>query len=287
MRKNTISRRCFVCGTASAIAGAILANSPVSAQQNQNRAINDPNIIFENVEYKSGDKMIGGYLARPKKKGKYRAVAVIPGTWMIEPYIAETTAMVAQAGFVGLAIDVFNFFPKVKTYEETDTIAWETTRDLVKKYYTNENTLRDVQAGMDFLKQQKFVKGKHFGVTGFCGGGWLGLLAASQIKEIGAVVPFYAPVNLKLPNRKTPMDVAGQIKVPVQGHYGTKDQGIPIEDVKKFEETLKAQKTKIEIFTYDAGHGFFAYNRDESYNAEAAKLAWSRSIEFFKQNLKT
>src|SRR6185369_12846778 len=113
-------------------------------------------------------------------------------------------------------------------YEETDKIPWQTTRDLVGKYYTDENTLRDVQAGIDFLKQQKFVKGKKFGVTGFCGGGWLGLLSDSHITEIGAVVPFYAPVNLKLPNRKTPMDVVSQIKVPVQGHYGLQDNGIPL-----------------------------------------------------------
>lgn len=287
MSKSTITRRCFICGSVSATAGAALIKSPIFGQQKpaEKRADDDPNIIFENVEFKSGDQMIGGYLARPKKKGTYRAIALIPGSWFVEPYIAETTAMLAQAGFVGLAIDVFHFFPKVKTYDEVDKIPWETTRDLVAKYYTDESTVRDVRAGIDFLKQQKFVKGKQFGVTGFCGGGWLGLLSASQIKDIGAVVPFYAPVNLRLPNRKTPMDVVSQIKVPVQGHYGTEDKGIPLEDVKKFEELLKAQKTKVEIYTYPAGHGFLAYNRDEAYNPKEAKLAWSRAMDFFGKNL--
>lgn len=284
MSKNKITRRCFICGTVSAVAAATLANKSFG-QQSQKRAIDDPNIIVENVEFKSGGKMIGGYLARPKKNGKFRAVGLIPGSWLVEPYIAETTAMLAQAGFVGLAIDVFHFFPMVKTYDETGKISWETTRDLVKTHYTDENTVRDVQSGLDFLKQQKFVKGKRFGVVGFCGGGWLGLLSATQIKEIGAVVPFYAPVNLKLPSRKTPMDVVNQIKVPVQGHYGTLDKGIPLEDVKKFEETLKAQKTKVEIYTYEAGHGFAAYNRDEAYKPEAAKLAWERATKFLRKNL--
>jgi carboxymethylenebutenolidase len=100
------------------------------------------------------------------------------------------------------------------------------------------------------------------------------------------VVPFYAPVSLKLPGRKTPLDVVRDIKVPVQGHYGTKDKGIDLADVKKFEEALQAQHTPVEIFTYEAGHGFFAYNREGIYDPEAAKLAWSRAVGFLRERVR-
>ena len=121
---------------------------------------------------------------------------------------------------------------------------------------------------------------------GFCGGGWQALLCAALINDIAAVVPFYAPVSLRLPGRKTPMDVVKNLKVPIQGHYGKRDKGIPLADVKKFEDALRAQGTPVEIFTYEAGHGFFAYNRNEAYQPEAAKLAWSRAMRFFKECLK-
>jgi hypothetical protein len=95
-------------------------------------------------------------------------------------------------------------------------------------------------------------------------------------------IEYYAPVALALPNRKTPMDVASQIRVPVQGHYGTRDSGVRLADVRRFEETLRAQGTWIEIFTYDAGHGFFASDREDAYQPEAARVAWSRTLSFLK-----
>lgn len=62
-------------------------------------------------------------------------------------------------------------------------------------------------------------------------------------------------------------------------------KGIPLPDVNKFEDALRGQGTPVEIFTYEAGHGFFAYNRDEAYQPEAAKLAWGRDLAFFKHRL--
>jgi carboxymethylenebutenolidase len=55
---------------------------------------------------------------------------------------------------------------------------------------------------------------------------------------------------------------------------------------KRFEDALRAQGTPVQIFTYEAEHGFFAYNRDEAYQPEAAELAWSRVKEFCDERLK-
>jgi dienelactone hydrolase len=79
-------------------------------------------------------------------------------------------------------------------------------------------------------------------------------------------------VSLKLPGRKTTMTVVRDIKVPVQGCYGTKDKGISVADVKKFGRALQAQGAPVEVFTCEAGHGFFAYNRGEVHQPESASL---------------
>ena len=96
---------------------------------------------------------------------------------------------------------------------------------------------------------------------------------AAQSEDIGAVVSFYG--TLILPpafNRKrTPFDVIKQIRVPGQGHYGTRDANAHLADARRFEEALQAQNTPAEIFSYEAGHGFFAFNREETYRPEAAR----------------
>ena len=212
-------------------------------------------------------------------------VLIVPGNWAIEPYIPETAAMLAQAGYAALVVNLLHYFPKVSSYEEADKVPWETTQALIRKEYSDERTIRNVQSGLEYVESQPSVKKGRIGIVGFCGGGWQSLLCAAHLKGIAAVVPFYAPVSLKLPGRKTPMDVVKAIHTPVQGHYGTKDKGIPLPDVRRFEDALRGQGTPVHIFTYEAGHGFFAYNRDEAYQPEAAKLAWGRALAFFKEHL--
>jgi carboxymethylenebutenolidase len=282
-------RRSFLAGGVASLVGFSASTGRAGARENkrnETRATADPNIALEKIEFKSGADAVDGYLARPKGSGPFTPVIVVPGNWLIEPYIAETAAMLARAGYAGLAVNVLHYFPKVTSWEEADKVPWETTQGLVRKEYSDERTIRNIQSGIDYVRSLPFVKGGDVGIIGFCGGGWQSLLCVAQTKGIAAVVPFYAPVSLRLPGRKTPMDVVKEIKIPVQGHYGKKDKGIPLADVKKFEEALRGWGTPVEIFTYEAGHGFFAYNRRDAYQPEAAKLAWNRTLKFFKEHLK-
>jgi carboxymethylenebutenolidase len=284
--RKPVNRRSFLSGTAATLASLAGTDDARAGQKPKvARAVADPSITLEKVEFKSGADSVDAYLARPKKPGRYRAVLVVPGNWLIEPYIPETAAMLAQAGFVGLAVNLLHYFPKVNDFAEAEKVPWQTTQDLVRKEYSDERTVRNVRSSMHYVRSQPFAQGGGVGMLGFCGGGWQSLLCAARLNGVAAVVPFYAPVSLKLPGRKTPMDLVRDIKVPVQGHYGTKDKGIPLAEVRKFEHALRDQGTPVEIFTYDAGHGFFAYNRDEDYHPQAAELAWTRAVKFLKGQL--
>ena len=288
-----LTRRGFICGAAAAVAGVSVFNSNALSQQpNEQRALEDPAITHGKVEFTSGDHMVDGYLARPVKKGRYPAVIILPGNWITEPYIPETAAMLAQGGFVGMVVNTFYLFPKRATFEESRQIPWEETQKILREQITDELIYRDTQAGVQFLKSQPFVKKGRQGVIGFCFGGRNALLFAARSSDIGAVVPFYGPVvpipgvtRAERPTQPLDADVVRRIRAPVQGHYGTKDRAVELQPVKQFEQALRAQGTPVEIYTYEAEHGFFAYNRP-TYRPGDARLARTRMLAFFKKHLK-
>ena len=277
-----LTRRDFLCGAAAIVAGASMLGSKVMGQQSNApvvKALGDPHITHGKVTFKSGTDTIDGYLARPKAKGRYPIVIVVAGNLISEEYIPNTTAILAQGGFVGLAPNIFSL--------QTASMSAEEKRKIFTTQITDDRVFRDVQAGIDYLKKQSFVNRKRIGVTGFCFGGRIALMFAAKSKEVDAVVPFYG--TLRLPpeaNRPVnPFDIVSKIKAPVQGHYALKDAGIEQSDVKKFFALLQAQGTEAELYTYGAEHGFFAYTRPV-YNADAAKLAERRMLEFFQKHLK-
>jgi len=87
------------------------------------------------------------------------------------------------------------------------------------------------------------------------------------------------------PRQPLDPEVVRKIRVPVQGHYGTKDKAVELGPVRQFEQALRAQGTPVEIFLYEAEHGFFAYNRP-TYRADDARLARERLLAFFRKHLK-
>jgi carboxymethylenebutenolidase len=280
--ESQLTRRDFLRSTTMA-AGLCLIGCSTAPAQSPNvpisNGLEDPAVIHGQVTFPSGDEVIDGYLAHPKAKGKYPAVLVIAGNKISDAYIRNTTAMLAQNGFVGLAPNIFTL--------QNDSMSADEKRSVFVNKITDERIFRDIQAGIDYLRKQSFVVRRPMGVMGFCFGGRCALMLAARSKEIGAVVPYYG--NLKTPafakRAIDPVDVVKQIKAPTQGHYAKDDQEIPADQLQKFADQLRAQKTPVEIFTYEAKHGFFAYDRS-SYDADAARLAWTRTTAFLKRFLK-
>ena len=286
-----IERRTFLTGVTAAIAGVTLASERL-AQQPQpapTNALNDPKIIQGMVSFKSGADTIQGYLARPRKAGRFRAVVVLHGSLHLPEDHRYTAAQLAQGGFVSLAVKRFSRLPAL-TMAELNRSDREDRRYLSNT--NNQMELHDAQAAIDYLKSLSYVKRKGVGLVGFCGGGCQSVLLSTQSKDINAVVAFYTPPVLleqyQAPNDRRPdlRDIVGQIRVPIQGHYGTADPAVPVADVRRLEEALRKQNTPVEFFYYEgANHAFCDYTR-RSYNAEAATLAKSRMLMFLKRQLK-
>ena len=288
-----IDRRQFVAGASAILAGASLAPFAWSvepqAAERTTRAVDDPSIEHGIVALRRGDAQIDGYLARPKREGTFPGVVFIPGNWLIEPYIGEFAAQLAVSGFAALAVDVYNQFPKMKTWEEAHAFPWETTQKIIREKWTDEGMLKDVMAGVEYLREQEYVSPKKVGMSGFCGGGWNAILFTVDNPDlVAAVVPFYAPPDaaerFNLP--RSVLSVIDKLAVPLQAHYGTRDKNFTMEDVDRFRAAVSKLDVETEVHLYDADHGFMAYNREGMYEPESAKLALARMVEFLHRHVK-
>ena len=130
---------------------------------------------------------------------------------------------------------------------------------------------------------------RRLGVTGFCWGGRITWLAASQLDGVKAGVAWYGRVtgDKTANNPSHPIDLVAQLKAPVLGLYGGQDTGIPLDQVEKMKEALALQKNKAaqasQFHIYpDAPHAFHADYRP-SYREASAKDGWDRCVAWFKK----
>ena len=273
---DSIDRRAFLVGATATIASlTLLQGQEANAQtkEPETRVLDNPNIQHGKVTFKhNGVDNIDGYLARPKAEGIYPAVLVIAGNKITEEYIPNTCAALALAGFVGLAPNIFHPLPD-------DTPSNNEAYNKYLAYHTELDRLDDIQAGVSYLRIQPFVSSGGIGVIGFCRGGREAMLFGVRCREIDAVVAFH-PAPMK------EQEVIRLKKVPVQIHHGTADEAVAVTETQKTEKMLKAQGTPVEVFLYaGANHGFLAYTRPY-YKPDAAKLAWTRAMQYLHKYLK-
>ena len=135
--------------------------------------------------------------------------------------------------------------------------------------------LEDFIAAFEYLKTHRECTGK-VGVVGFCFGGWISNMMAVKVPDLAAAVPFYGgqPAD----------DMVPQIQAPLMLHFGELDQRVNA-GWPAYEAALKKHNKEYQAFMYaDANHGFHN-DTTGRYDPEAAKLAWERTIDFFKEKL--
>src|SRR5256884_5371191 len=222
------------------------------------------------VSYKSGDETVQGVLYTPPGKGPFPAIIVIHEWWGLNDWVKEQASKLSDQGYVTLAVDLYR--GKVAT---TPDMAHEIMRGVPE-----DRAKRDLHAAFAFLKSQTNVKKDRIASIGWCMGGGYSLDVALQEPTLAADVINYGHLAVDAEALK-------KINAPILGIFGGKDRGIPVEDVKKFEQQLKQMGKKVEIIIYpDAGHAFENPNNKDGYRADDAADAWKRTVEFLKRTLK-
>lgn len=223
----------------------------------------------QNVTFASNGGQAHGYLAKPAS-GKGPGVVVVQEWWGLDDHIADIVDRLAAEGFVALAPDLFGG----RVAHDTDT-AGQYMSELPP-----DQAARDLAGAVTFLLDDPDVTSSAVGAIGFCMGGAFALsLGVQQGDKVGAVVAFYGVGNV-------PDDFTA-ITAPVQGHYGEQDAFYPVEQAQAQETKMKEEtQNSVEFFYYPAGHAF--HNDTDklgTYDAEQAKLAWGRTVEFLRANL--
>jgi carboxymethylenebutenolidase len=223
---------------------------------------------YEQFPSPQGYGTVRGYLAMPAEaKGKLPAILVVHENRGLNPHIEDIARRLALEGFIVFAPDAL--FPLGGYPGDEDQ-----ARALFPKL-DQARTRADFLAAARAIGTLPQATGK-VGVVGFCYGGGIANYLATQLPELAAAVPFYGA--------QPPAAEVARIRAPLLIHDAGKDERI-LAGWPAYEAALKEHHVSYEHFVYQgAEHGF---NNDTTprYDEAAARLAWSRTVAFFKAKL--
>ena len=237
----------------------------------QQVAKDDARIRVEYLDYPSpqGSDKMRGYFARPAKTaGKLPGVLVIHENRGLNPYIEDVARRLAVEGYLAFAPDALT---PVGGYPGDEDKA----RELFAKQ-DGKKRIEDLVAGAGVLKARPESSGK-IGTVGFCFGGGICNLLAVRLPDLAASVPFYGV--------QVPASDVSKIKAPLLIHYAENDERINA-GWPAYETALKANGVKYQAHFYPGTQHGFHNDTTPRYDEAAAKLAWSRTVAFFKEHLK-
>ncbi len=197
-------------------------------------------------------------------------VVIIQEWWGVNDQIKGVAGRFAERGYRALVPDLYRGQVGLDAKE---------AQHLMDGLNFGEAAGQDIRGAVQYLK----ATSRKVGVTGFCMGGALALLAAVNVPELDATVAWYG---------FPPLDYidASQIKAPLMGHFAIRDAFFTIEQVDALEQKLKQAAVRYTFHRYDAQHAFGNDaipdpNIPAKYDAAAAATAWQRTLEFFDQHL--
>lgn len=226
----------------------------------------------EMVEYRSNGDVGTGYFA-PAAGGRGPGVIVIQEWWGLVPHIVDVVDRFSAAGFSAIAPDLYR--------GESTTEPDEAGKLMMA--LNLPQAARDMSGAIDFLLDSDAVEGDKVGVIGFCMGGGLALMLATERPDaVGAVAPFYGLI---------PWEAAApdwsKLQAPVRGHFAELDEFFGPDKAKALEEELVSLGKDAEILVHPGvQHAFFNDARPEVYSPEAAVQAWEDTTSFFLDNLR-
>jgi carboxymethylenebutenolidase len=246
-------------------------------------APNDRDVLTHNVSYEAKAGLVAGYLARPMKAGQFPGLLVIHENRGLDDHVRDVTRRFAKEGYVALAPDFLSRQGgTMKVNPEGGGLP------NIRELAPTQGVVADADAGIRYLRDLPDVRGDRMGVVGCCWGGGMAFITATQIPhlrklqfpQLRAVVVYYGA-------SPSPLELVQSIQAPVLAHYGEKDPNIN----KGIPDTEAAMKKYNKVYDYKiypgAQHGFNNDTDPERYDANAAKEAWGRTMEFFRKNLKT
>jgi carboxymethylenebutenolidase len=217
----------------------------------------------KDITFDVNGQSAAGYLALPSQPNE-PGVIVLHAWWGLNPIFKKLCDRLAAEGFAAFAPDL-NSSRVAKTIEEAKQVMEEL--DGRRKYDV-------VTAAPDFLQDQPGVRKEPFSVIGFSmGAAWSLILAGERSENVRKIVMFYGAGEAEYP----------KLKVDVLGHFAEKDEWEDEKYIHAMQNEMQVAGLKAEFHFYpNTSHWFFEEDRPE-FNAEAAELAWMRTLEFLRR----
>jgi dienelactone hydrolase len=217
----------------------------------------------------TADGLMPAYVCRPAGAGSHAAVIVVMEAFGLNAHIKDVAERIAREGYVTIAPDLFyRFGSPIVPYEDVPRAL-----GYIQKF-DDAVLMAELGVVIQHLKGRPEVRSDRIGITGFCVGGRIAFLTACRHPAaIKVAVPFYGG-GIAADTPTAPINLADRIQCPILCFFGETDKMIPMDQVRRLDETLKRLKKTAEVKVYKgAGHGFFCNDR-ASYDAGAAQNAW-------------
>jgi carboxymethylenebutenolidase len=243
----------------------------------------DPGIMIARPKLASG---VGSYAAWPKTiTPTTPGVVITHAVWGLDRHTREVARRYARAGYIAIVPSIYDRLDAPVGDVITDISVFAPVQ---AKLFAAKSTTADLLAGHDWIKQQA-SRGK-VGLTGFCMGGALAIVALIGAQTYDAASIFYGSVrpgeNGKTPATEHSFDWTDRMTTPIMGSYAALDTGIAPDQVTVAYARMKARlgdAVDVKIYA-GAKHAFFDDQRD-AYNAAAATDGWNRTLAWFGKYL--
>jgi len=276
-RDGKITRRAFMRRVAILTGSVAGANSMIAGLMPDSATAQvdpgDPAILWHNIEYAGKAGPVFGDLARPRASGKHPGLVLIHANQGLTNHVRDVARRLAKEGYVTLAPDYLSRRGgTVKVNPKGGGLPQHSrTRAMARGR-------RRHRRGLHLSPTLSDVRGDRRGVIGFCWGGEMTFWVATQARGLRAAVVFYG-------RSPKPIELVKHIEAPVMAHYGEKDPGVN-QDIPSTEEAMKKFNKPYTYKIYPgAQHGFYSESNPERYHPEAAREAWSKTLDLFKKRL--
>lgn len=267
----SLNRKDFLAKLALLAGGTAMAMSILPLLENnyaQAATTEYADLVETQITFPGVDGAVKAFAARPKGTKKLGTVLVIHENRGLNPHIIDVARKVASEGYIAVAVDALSPFGGTPADEDK-------ARDLIGQL-DKEKNLQNYLKALEYLRAREDGNGKA-GCVGFCWGGAMANNLAVHDPKLLAAVAYY---GMQAKTEDVP-----KIKASLMLHYGGLDErvnaGIPA-----YEAALKEHKKDYKLYVYEGvNHAFNNNTAPTRYNEAAAKLAWSRTIDLFKQKL--
>jgi carboxymethylenebutenolidase len=269
----TLNRRDLMLGGLAS--GFAIAAGPLSATTLQTPGTD---LTAGFVAIPVGERTIPAYRARPSSGQRWPVVLVVQEIFGVHAHIQDVCRRLAALGYLAIAPSLFERQGDVSNVADLAAVF------AIVAQVPDSQVMADLDATVAWAGKEGNGDISRLGITGFCWGGRITWLYAAHSSLLRAGVAWYGRLGTPPTPLQplVPIALASQLKAPVLGLYGGKDDGIPLPVIEQMKQALLAANSPSRIVVYpDAPHGFHADYRD-TYRPEAAADGWRRLQGWFR-----